>query len=64
MFFVSPQFKASFFEKVLFSALNRVVLISFEFTLAGSQSDFVRNHVNIIPTSIEDIFPVVSLNHF
>ena len=25
-------------------------------TLAGSQSDFVRNHVNIIPVPVKDIF--------
>ncbi|WP_430438684.1 hypothetical protein, partial [Phocaeicola vulgatus] len=25
-------------------------------TLAGSQSDFVRNHVNIIPAPVKDIF--------
>ena len=25
-------------------------------TLACSQSDFVRNHVNIIPASVKDIF--------
>ena len=31
-------------------------------TLAGSQSDFVRNHVNIIPAPVKDIFEIVLAN--
>lgn len=43
--------------KALNSALNRIVLKSnFKFKLAGCQSDFVRNHINIVPASVKDIF--------
>ena len=55
---VSTQIRASPFERALFSALNRVLLIKLvlNLTLTGSQSNFVRNHVNIIPAPIKDIF--------
>ena len=57
-FQVSTQFRASPFKRALFSTLNRVLLINcfLNLTLAGSQSDFTRNHVNIIPTPVKDVF--------
>ncbi len=43
------------FRIPLFSALSRALLV-LNLILTSNQYDFVRNHINIIPALIKDIF--------
>ena len=49
---LSSSYAILFFRDIYWISLISLVNL----TLACSQSDFVRNHVNIIPASVKDVF--------